>query len=448
MVDRVKSYERCGRKARRRWVALTAAVLLLAASCSNSKKAATTNGAGGAKTTGAKVSVSEPGVTDTEIRVGGVAAVTNPLGMKPGASFDGVQAFFDMVNADGGIYGRKVVLASKRDDNFSNNLQQVQGLISQDHVFAALPMATTLFTGAKLLASSGIPTFGWNINVEWGATKDDPRSNMFGHAGSFLCGDCLQPGMVLLAKQAGLHKVGIVSFNVAQAQVCATSMRNTLKQWGSEAGVSLAFVDTSVGFGSTDYSVQAQRMKDAGVDLIVPCLDQQSAITLAKSVKKQGLHAKILLLQGYDKEIPQDFGDLFEGSYVQMYFEPIETAKPSPGMQKFLEWTKKGGYTVSENTVTGWLNAALFYEGLKDAGPRFTQKKVIDAINKMKDWTAGGMLAGVDWTKAHTSLAESCLATVQVKNGAFVPALVHDGKPFTCVPTKASKTLPTPEYRG
>ena len=49
-----------------------------------------------------------------------------------------------------------------------------------------LPVAL-LFTGADLLVQEKVPTFGWNINGEWSGTPTDPRSNLFGQAGSYLC---------------------------------------------------------------------------------------------------------------------------------------------------------------------------------------------------------------------------------------------------------------------
>ncbi len=57
--------------------------------------------------------VDQPGVTQTEINVGGVVSKTNPLGGDYASAFDGVQAYFNMVNAskDKGIYGRKLNLS-------------------------------------------------------------------------------------------------------------------------------------------------------------------------------------------------------------------------------------------------------------------------------------------------------------------------------------------------
>lgn len=86
--------------------------------------------------------VDQPGVTDTEIRVGGVVSKTNPLGGDYASAFDGVKAYFKMVNSskDKGIYGRKLRLTSERDDQVGMNRQEVQALLSEDNVFAVLPV--------------------------------------------------------------------------------------------------------------------------------------------------------------------------------------------------------------------------------------------------------------------------------------------------------------------
>ena len=66
--------------------------------------------------------------------------------------------------------GRKLVLASERDDQTVNNLNETEAMLDQDHVYAVFE-AAELFTGAKKLAAAGIPTFGWNINPEWSGPK-------------------------------------------------------------------------------------------------------------------------------------------------------------------------------------------------------------------------------------------------------------------------------------
>ena len=195
---------------RRKRAALVLFVLsLVAAACGNSK------GSGGG---GAAAGAERTGVTDTEIRVGGVASTTNGLGGVYGDAFDGVQAYFDQVNAQGGVFGRQLKLVAKRDDNgqASRNKDQVRALVEQDKVFAVLPVSTITFSGAKYLADNKIPTFGWNINPEWNLGP-----NLFGEKGSNLCFDCPNAWSSYLAKQNGFTNFGILTYTAVQSQDCA-----------------------------------------------------------------------------------------------------------------------------------------------------------------------------------------------------------------------------------
>jgi ABC-type branched-subunit amino acid transport system substrate-binding protein len=57
------------------------------------------------------------GVTATEIRVGGVGGYsTNPVGLPYQDINDGVNAYFAMINSQGGVNGRQLKLVKIRDD--------------------------------------------------------------------------------------------------------------------------------------------------------------------------------------------------------------------------------------------------------------------------------------------------------------------------------------------
>jgi branched-chain amino acid transport system substrate-binding protein len=432
-----------GRTTRRTGIVLLAVLALAAAACGNSpSKESTSTSSGSGDSDGSQVAVSAPGVTDTEIRVGGVASTTNPLGGKQGESFNGVQAYFDMVNDGGGIYGRKLVLAADRDDKVGGNAAETQGLLSQDNVFAVLPIATLLFTGADLLVQENVPAFGWNINGEWSGTPENPKLNLFGQAGSFLCFTCASPVLPWLAGQAGATKIGQLAYSVPQSSDCADGNSNSFDQYGPLTDTSIVFTDKSLAYGTADLSVQVSKMKDAGVDFVLTCMDTNGVVTLAKEMKKQGLDARQVLPNGYDHQLLTEFGDLFEGSYVRTDFVQWEVEDQPEGLQKYLEWMDKSGKEPSENSMVGWLNADLFFRGLEAAGPNFSRQNVIDAINQMTDYTADGLLDGVDWTKQHTeekSTTTFCQFLSQIEDSEFKTVFSEPGKPFVCAVVDGSE---------
>ena len=411
------------------WLAIVAVCGLVAAACGNSS-----GDSGDSQAESEAVTVDAPGVTDDAIRVGGVASVTNPLGGKYDEPFQGVEAYFEMVNEDGGIYDRELQLVAQHDDEVANNAAAVQELLSQDDVFAVMPIASLLFTGADELVRANVPTFGWIINPEWEGSDDDPRANLFGQVGSFLCFDCAGPTTPFLADQLGAHNIGLLAYNVPQSAECATGIERSFEQYTESGAATVVFSDKSLSFGITDLSVQVSQMKDADVDLVLTCMDLQGVVALAQEMNRQSLDAVQYLPNGYDPELLTEFGDLFQGSVVLTLFTPFEMEDPPEGLQTYLDWMERTGTPANENTMNGWLNAALFVEGLREAGPDFSRQKVIDAINAMTDWTADGLLSGVDWTTAHTEQADpSCQAFSMVEGDEFVPVYGEPGEPFVCL---------------
>ena len=376
--------------------------------------------------------VNQPGVSESQIRVGGVVSKTNPLGGDYASAFDGVKAYFAMVNSSKakGIYGRKLRLTSERDDQVGMNRQEVQALLSEDDVFAVLPVAVLLFAGADLLGQAGVPTFGWNINAEWGSEQGAGPPNLFGEKGSYLCFTCAGQPVPWLAKQVKAKKVGVLAYQSPQSADCAKGLQASFDRYPA---AKIAFLDTSLSFGVSDLSTDVSRMKDKGVDLVATCMDTNGTLTLAKEMKKQGLHAIQYLSNVYDHEFIDKNAPFFEGSYTATFFTPFEV-KPKPaGLNQFQRWMKRGGFKQNENSLAGWMNADLFYQGLQAAGPEFTRQKVVDAINSMTDYTAGGLVAGIDWTTAHSQdPPQGCSVVSKIEHGTFVPTFGEPGKPFRC----------------
>ncbi|MEX0665886.1 MAG: ABC transporter substrate-binding protein [Acidimicrobiia bacterium] len=403
---------------------------------------------GAASVAGAGVSfpaVDQPGVSDTEIRVGGVLTDTlNPTGVSYGPAFDGVEAYFEYINTtEDGVYGRELVLASKRDDQLGKNREQAQALVSQDDVFAALPLATSLFTGAQVYVEEGIPAFGWNINAEYGSENNTPGPpNLFGTAGSFICFTCAQAGLgTWLPQEIKAKNVGILAYGVVQSTDCATGNENSFEKFET---ANVAFVDKSLGFGNPDFSAQVAQMVEAEVDYVVACIDFNGIINLRKEMLRQGMEAAMLLPNAYEHETIAENQEFLNGLYVATLFAPLETKPALPAVKLFKKYMKKTGGDITENAIVGWINADLFVTGLKAAGEDFTRESVIDAINEITDYTANGFLPPVDWTTAHEDDAD-CMALLKIVNGKFKPVVGEKGKPFLCFSDDLEKMPKDPD---
>src|SRR3954447_25801388 len=127
---------RGGRTGKR--TATVLAALLVAAGCSNGNS----NSSGGS---GGNV----PGVTAGEILVGTHQPLTGPAAAGYSEIAPATKAYFDFVNKNGGVHGRKISYKIMDDGyNPSNTQQVVRQLVLQDKVFAILNgLGTPTHTG-------------------------------------------------------------------------------------------------------------------------------------------------------------------------------------------------------------------------------------------------------------------------------------------------------------
>jgi branched-chain amino acid transport system substrate-binding protein len=115
-----------------------------------------------------------PGVTDTEITLGQTMPYSGPLSAY-GTIGRAESAYFDMINAEGGVNGRKIKLISL-DDGYSppKTVEQTRRLVEEDHVLADFnPLGTPTNTAIqRYLNDHKVP----QLFVATGATKwGDPK---------------------------------------------------------------------------------------------------------------------------------------------------------------------------------------------------------------------------------------------------------------------------------
>jgi branched-chain amino acid transport system substrate-binding protein len=405
-------------------LAAAVATIVLAGACGNA-------GSGG----GGAASGQTEGLSGNEIRVGGLAAVTGPLGDQYAPIFDGAQAYFDMVNEQGGVNGRKIKLVAKLDDatDPARNASQARALVEQNHVFAVIPVASPLFPGGKYLGEHNIPTFGWNINPEW-----SPAPSLFGERGSFTDFTGASPFYGYLAKKIDAKKVAIFAYTASQSRDCATGAEKSFKKYGFD----VAFSDSSLAFGTSSLDADVQRVKDAKADFVITCMDVTGNTLLSRTLRRAGLtNVRQFWPTGYDQESLAKFADLYDGVYFRTGFVPFEEAGQSPALTQFLDEMKKRkpNTKISEVVLAGWIDADLFVTGLRAAGKDLTRQKLIEEINAISDYNAHGIEGNVDWKIAHTASSPTdCDAFMQVQKGKFTPIFTQ---PFVCYPHD-SPTVP------
>src|SRR5260370_41032794 len=125
---------------RLRWQAaaiMTVAALAVAA-CSSSSSSSSTSGSGSSSSSSSSaLTASAPGITPTQITIGSHQPLTGPAAPGYSEIAPASNAYFDYVNANGGVYGRKIVYKYLDDGyNPTTTASVVRQLLLQETVDA------------------------------------------------------------------------------------------------------------------------------------------------------------------------------------------------------------------------------------------------------------------------------------------------------------------------
>jgi branched-chain amino acid transport system substrate-binding protein len=405
--------------------------------------ACSTGVVGGQSGAGAATSSTTPGVTSTSVKVAVVASQTSIIGYTTfGPFITGEKAYFSMVNAQGGVNGRKITLAwnyttGLTDSKFTSLIHQV---VDADHAFA-VGISSYNFTPAYL-KQTGIPTYGWNVVGNWTGPK-----NLFASGGSVQFYTALPPQVAYLMQKTKTSTVGILALNVGASAAACTNAAKKLPKYGVKVGYENLKVTVKA------LATTVQRMRSKGVNFVLSCMETTNNITLSSDLQRYGVKATQYWLDGGTVQLYKKYPSQTTGVYIRTtsvpFTLPPKVAKYYPGLKKYLTSMKKyPKYKTSQTALNGWASAALLVAGLKAAGKNPTQQGVVQATNKLS-FDATGMQTVTHWTVAHTKAPPPyCTAFVQVQKSKLVTKFMRGHQVFTCftlkntTPVKAAPGTP------
>ena len=258
-----------------------------------------------------------PGVSDDEIAYSVVGTKTNnPLGTCILDCYvQGIEAYFAYRNAEGGIYGRDLVLSEPLDDELSQNQVKALDVISANDAFGSF-QATLAATGWGDLDGAGVPTYAWGINAAEAAN----RSHIFPSI-VIPCDECTSHVAPYAAMLAGAKHAASIGYGITEnSKSCTQATAESFEMYQDDTGVELAYANDDLAFGLTNgIGPEVTAMKQAGVDFVSTCIDLNGMKTLAQELQRQGMDDVVLLHPNtYNQEFVAEAGDLFEGDFVSV----------------------------------------------------------------------------------------------------------------------------------
>ncbi len=333
----------------------------------------------------------DPGVTATGVTIGQTVPLSGPVSAY--ATFSrATLAYFEMINAQGGIAGRKINLLSV-DDSFSppKTVEQTRKLVEGDQVFAIVsPMGGT---GAKAvqkyLNDKGVPQFLIQSSLPtWNTPQEFPWSI------SGLPNSDIEVGLYARWIKANMPKarVAVLYQNDDFGRAYLTGMTDALKDTGASIVASEAFT-------LTDPTVDSQIVRLAATKadaLLIGATARQTIQTLKKAAEI-GWKPQMFIAYpaaNIERTYKVAGAELAKGAISSSVFkDPSDPQfaddKDLKDYYAFMDAYYPKGDKLDTLNVAAYVEGQFFVEALRRCGKDLSRKNFLKQATTLGDYKAG-----------------------------------------------------------
>jgi ABC-type branched-subunit amino acid transport system substrate-binding protein len=323
----------------------------------------------------------EDGISRDTILIGRSAGMTGTIAARMKPATEAMTAYFDQVNAAGGVNGRKIKLINVDDGNDPKRaMENTRKLITEDKVFVLFSPSGTPTTQALLPVATSlqVPLVGSTSGAD---SLRKPNKYFFHLKGSY--GDEFSK-MAEHLKTTGVARVVVMYSDDGAGREGRDLAEAALQKQGMKALASIGFKPGEVK-AAIDKMVKADPQA-----LILPSVAGPGVEFYKEFVKlpnrPQVLTWSIMVVEGIYKEV----GDKAYGLVVAQIV-PSPADRSFGVVRDYQDLLKKnslpdGGYSGME----GYIGARVLVEALKRAGKEPTRDKLIATLEGMHDFDLGG----------------------------------------------------------
>ncbi|GAB2749748.1 hypothetical protein GCM10027072_53240 [Streptomyces bullii] len=363
--------------------------------------------------------------TGEPIRVGIITSATSPVG---GSAFtgprEGAKAWFDRLNARGGIDGRRVEVRLCDDGGSGvGNNECVHRLIDEDEVVALVATTALDYAGASRVSRARVPDIG---GQPIGAAYDTwphlysiygslaPRNGTPGWDGRLYGGTEVYR---YFKREHGARTAAVVSYNQSASAAYARLVERGLRTEGYRV------VTEQVDFALPNFRAVAADLKEQGADLVFDALDTHGNARLCRAMDESGVRvtAKVTNVQNWTSTVPDDYKDSPHCRNALWATGSSRNHEDTghPAVREFRDATK-GLKTHSQWQLEGWAAARWFTDAAESCAKKgITRACVDDFVNRGEGYTAGGLLLPVEFARLPEppSTGRTCLSVARWQDG-------------------------------
>jgi len=340
----------------------------------------------------------DPGATDTEVKIGQTVPFSGPASAY--ATIGKAQAaYFNMINEQGGVNGRKINLI-QYDDAYSppKAVEQVRKLVESDEVLLTFQIIGTPSNAAvqKYLNAKKVP----QLFAATGASKfTDPKNFPWtlGFNPNYFVEGRIYGQFIL--KEYPNAKVGVLYQN----DDLGRDYLNGIKAGLGNKAATMIVAEASYEVSDPTVDSQILKLKSAGVDLLFSASTPKfAAQTIKKNAELGWKPVHILDINATSVgAVMQPAGLEASKGVISVNYgkDPLDpTWKDDPGMKRYFEFMAKyypeGDKNSSFNTY-GYGTAQLMVHVLKQCGDDLTRENVLRRATNIKDFQADLALPGM-----------------------------------------------------
>jgi branched-chain amino acid transport system substrate-binding protein len=341
----------------------------------------------------------DPGASDSEIKIGNIMPYSGPLSAY--ALIGRTQAaFFNKINADGGVNGRKINFISY-DDGFSppKTVEQARKLVESDEVLLIFQSLGTPTNNAiqKYMDLKKVP----QLFVATGATKfGDPKGFPWtmGWQPTYQTEGRIYAKYILQNLPQG--RIGILYQNDDSGRDYLKGLKDGL---GAEAAKRMIVAELP--YEPSDPTVDSQivTLKTMGADVFFNEASPKFAAQAIKRAAEIGWKPVQFLasISNSVGSVLKPAGleaskGILSTNYLKDATDP--TWKDDPALKEWAAFMNKyfpEGDKTSTFSVYGYLTAQTMVQVLKQCGDELTRENVMKQAANLKDFELGMLLPGI-----------------------------------------------------
>jgi branched-chain amino acid transport system substrate-binding protein len=365
------------------------------------------------------------GVTDKEIVIGMHTDLSGPAAFYGVSSRNAAQMRYDLVNAQGGIHGRKIKLVVE-DTQYQvpRGVAAVNKLINRDKVFAIVGAFGTPIVNAAFRdqEAARVPNL---FPLTLARSMSQPLNRLKFALGSSYY-DQIRAGVSYLVAEKQSRTLCALYEDTDFGQEVLEGIRDQAKAMNVPLAETAPVKPTD-----TDFSAPVTKLRQAKCDLIAMGSLLRTTILPLGTAKRMGWNEATWFTQSgaYEYMVAAAPGKATEGLYAGSGFILPYSDTASPELQAWMAaYQERFKADLNIGAIFAWQGADLTVTALDRAGRNLTTDGFIAAIEGIKGYRDifGGPVMNFSETN-HQGSATSYLSVV--KDGRWVPVL-KDGMTY------------------